>query len=76
VFLPAAALHRAQRKTPADFEVFLPAGATRCTDGVKFGTQEWNFLYVKFHPHWYKDKGIARAPKTETFTKISLNFGI
>ena len=22
----------------ADFEVFRPAGATRCTDGVKFGT--------------------------------------
>jgi len=24
----------------ADFEVFRPAGATRCTDGVKFGTKE------------------------------------
>jgi len=24
----------------ADFEVFRPAGATRCTDGVKFGTEE------------------------------------
>ena len=23
----------------ADFEVFRPAGATRCTDGVKFGTE-------------------------------------
>jgi len=23
----------------ADFEVFRPAGATRCTDGVKFGTK-------------------------------------
>jgi len=24
----------------ADFEVFRPAGATHCTDGVKFGTAE------------------------------------
>jgi len=24
----------------ADFEVFRPAGATRCTDGVKFGKEE------------------------------------
>jgi len=24
----------------ADFEVFRPLGATRCTDGVKFGTEE------------------------------------
>jgi len=24
----------------ADFEVFCPAGATRCTDGVKFGMEE------------------------------------
>jgi len=24
----------------ADFEVFRPAGATRCTDGVKFGTED------------------------------------
>jgi len=31
----------------ADFEVFRPAGATRCTDGVKFGTEEGTF---KFHP--------------------------
>jgi len=23
----------------ADFEVFRPAGATRCTDGVKFGME-------------------------------------
>jgi len=24
----------------ADFEVFRPAGATPCTDGVKFGVEE------------------------------------
>jgi len=36
----------------ADFEVFRPAGATRCTDGVKFGTEEGTvgpLLRAKFH---------------------------
>ena len=27
----------------ANFEVFRPAGATRCTDGVKFGMEEGTF---------------------------------
>jgi len=41
-FLPAA-LRAAQAcryliYSEAEFEVFRPAGATRCTDGVKFGT--------------------------------------
>jgi len=26
----------------ADFDVFRPAGPTRCTDGVKFGTEVQN----------------------------------
>jgi len=26
-----------------DFEVFRPAGAKRCTDGMTFGTEEWIF---------------------------------
>jgi len=34
----------------ADFEVFRPAGATRCTDGVKFGMEEGTVLHAKFHP--------------------------
>ena len=37
----------------ADFEVFHPAGATRCTDGVKFGVEEGTrgpLLHAKFHP--------------------------
>ena len=29
----------------ADFEIFRPAGATRCTDGVKFGTEEETVPY-------------------------------
>jgi len=45
----------------ADFEVFRPAGATRCTDGVKFGTEEGlpPDLRAKFHPHRCNDKGIG-----------------
>ena len=39
----------------ADFEIFRPAGATRCTDGVKFGP----LLRAKFHPHRCNDKGIG-----------------
>ena len=36
----------------ADFEVFRPAGATRCTDGVTFGTKEGTgpLPRAKFHP--------------------------
>jgi len=40
--------HCTQRKAPVyklygDLEVFRPAGATRCADGVKFGIEEWTF---------------------------------
>ena len=48
-FLPAALVY-----SEADFEVFRPAGATRCTDGVKFG-----LLQAKFHPNRCKDKGVG-----------------
>ena len=48
----------------ADFEVFRPAGATRCTDGVKFGMVHAKFhpvllLHAKFHPHRCNDKGVG-----------------
>jgi len=43
----------------ADFEVFRLAGVTRCTDGVKFGTEEGPLLIAKFHPHRCNDKGIS-----------------
>jgi len=46
----------------ADFEVFRPAGMSRCTDGVKFGTKdrtEGPLLRAKFHPHRCNDKGIG-----------------
>ena len=56
-FLPAA-LRAAQIcrylvYSEADFEVFRLAGATRCTDGVKFGMEEGTegpLLHAKFHP--------------------------
>jgi len=40
--LPAAlrAAQRADIYSEADFEVFRPAGATRCTDRVKFDVEE------------------------------------
>jgi len=39
-----------------NFDAFCPAGATRCTDGVKFGTEEYR---AKFCPHQCNDKGIG-----------------
>jgi len=32
-----------------DFEVFRPAGETRCSDWVKFSLEEWTY-HAKFHP--------------------------
>ena len=46
----------------ADFEDFRPAGATRCTDGVKFGREEGTegpLLRAKFHLHRCNGKGIG-----------------
>ena len=42
----------------ADFEAFRPTGATRYTDGVKFGMEEGTkgrLLRAKFHPHRCND---------------------
>jgi len=65
VCLLQAALRAAQAcryliYSDADFEVFRPAGATRCTDRVKFGTEEGTegpLLHAKCHPHRCNDKG-------------------
>jgi len=46
----------------ADFEVFRPAGATRCTDGVKFGVEEGTegpLLHAKFHPYRCNNKSVG-----------------
>jgi len=69
-FLPAAARSAKRRYlsySQGDFEIFCPASATHCTDGVKF---------AKFHPYWCNDKGIGRTPKTKNFTEILQNFRI
>jgi len=39
----------------ADFEVFRPAGATRCSDGGKI----WPLLRAKFDPHRCNDKSVG-----------------
>ena len=61
----------------ADFEVFRPAGATRCTDGVKFDTKEGTevhgpLLHAKFHPHRCNDKCIG-PPKLKLFLLFNQN---
>ena len=69
-FLPAA-LRAAQTcrylvYSEADFEVFRPAGATRCTDGGEIwhggGDQRsphGPLLHAKFHPHLCNGKGVG-----------------
>jgi len=52
----------------ADFEVFRPAGATRCTDRGEIwhgGGDLGPLLRAKFHPHRCNDKGIE--PPTLNF---------
>jgi len=53
----------------ADFGVFCPAGATRCTDGVKFGMQEGTdpFCMPNFTP--CNDKGIG-PPKLKFLLRL------
>ena len=52
------ASHRYLIYSEANFDIFCPAGVTRCTDGVKFGTEEGTEipLRAKFHPHRCKTK--------------------
>jgi len=58
----------------ADFEVFRPAGATRCTDGVKFGREEGTKspLRAKFHPHRCNDKDVG-TPKLKFLLRFDRN---
>jgi len=76
--------HCALRKPPvseADFEVFHPAGATRCTDGVKFGVEEGTEVNRRsppprqISPPSVQRQG-RRTPKTEIFTHIWPKCGI
>ena len=50
----------------ADFEVFRPAGATRCTDGGEI------YLRAKFHPHRCNDKGVG-PPKLKFLLRFDRN---
>ena len=69
VFLPAA-LRAAQIcrylvYSEADFEVFRPAGATRCTDGDEI----WRGGGDQISPPSVQRQG-CRTPKIEIFTQI------
>jgi len=52
----------------ADFEVFRPAWATRCTDWVKFGT-EWSLPPCQTSPPSVQRQGCS-TQKIEIFTHI------
>ena len=52
----------------ADFEVFGPAGATRCTDGGEV----WYGARAKFHPHRCNDKGVG-PPKLKFLLRFDQN---
>ena len=75
-FLPAA-LREAQIcrylvYSEADFEVFRPAGATRCTDGGEIRHGEGHLLHAKFHPHRCNDKGVG-PPKLKFLLRFDRN---
>ena len=62
-FLPAA-LHAAQAcwyliYSESDFEVFRPAGATRCTDGGEIWHREGAPPPCQISPHRCNDKGVV-----------------
>ena len=55
----------------ADFEIFRPAGATRCTDGGKFGVRRGPTI-PSSTPNFTPIGATIRVkdPKTEIFTEI------
>jgi len=64
--LRAAQACRYLHYSEADFEVFRPAGATRCTVGGKI------CLRAKFHPHRCNDKGVG-PPKLKFLLRFDRN---
>ena len=62
-FLPAALRAEQTCRLEADFEVFRPAGATRCTDGGEI---------AKFHLHRCNDKGVG-PPKLKILLRFDRN---
>jgi len=51
----------------ADFEVFRPAGATRCTDGVKYGMEEVPSSMPNFTPSVQREGCIGVGPQKLKF---------
>ena len=75
--LRAAQICRYLVYSEADFEVFRPAGTTRCTDGGEI----WHarrrepkvpLLRAKFHPHRCNDKGVG-PPKLKFLLRFDQN---
>jgi len=62
--LRAAQICRYLVYSEADFEVFRPAGAIRCTEGP--------LLRAKFHPHRCNDKGVG-PPKLKYLLRFDRN---
>jgi len=56
----------------AHFQVFRPTGATRCTDGVKFGMEIGPLLHAKFHAYRCNGKGIGH-PKMKFLLRFDQN---
>ena len=56
----------------ADFEVFRPAGATRCTDGGEIWHGGGDLFHAKFHPHRCNDKGVG-PPKLKFLLRFDQN---
>jgi len=76
LYLPAA-LREAQIcrylvYSEADFEVFRPAGATRCTDVGAIWHGGGDLLHAKFHPHRCNDKGVG-PPKLKLLLRFDQN---
>ena len=73
--LSAAQICRYLVYSEADFEVFRPAGATRCTDGGEIwhgGGDRRSLLHAKFHPHRCNDKGVG-PPKLKFLLRFDRN---
>ena len=77
VLLVTGSIARSARRryliySEADFEVFRPAGATRCTDGDEIWHGGGDLLRAKFHPHRCKVKGIG-PPKLKFLLRFDKN---
>ena len=77
VALLPAALRAAQNcryliYSEADFEVFRPAGTTRCTDGGEIWHGGGDRIHAKFHPQRCNDKGVG-PPKLKFLLRFDRN---